>query len=175
MRSQLLMILCAALSAFGCMEGEPEVEANFELPRFQGRWFEIARVPRDHDADCNDTVADYRLTSSERMELTHSCFAGSPSGTKREFRAVATVDDPSVPAKLSLQIGLYAGAYWVLDVGDAYEYAVIGHPSRTMLWILAREPALDAATWDLALAVAQKQGFATGQLQRTPQSGAKTE
>ena len=120
------MILCAALSAFGCMEDEPEVETNFELLRFQGRWFEIARVPRNHDADCNDTVADYRLTSSERIELTHTCFAGSPIGTKREFRAVASVDDPSVPAKLSLQIGLYAGAYWVLDVGDAYDYAVIG-------------------------------------------------
>jgi apolipoprotein D and lipocalin family protein len=165
-----LMSSCTALVAFGCMEGEPEVETNFEISRFQGRWFEIARIPRDHDADCHDTVADYRITSSEQMELTHTCFAGSPSGTKRQFRAVATVDDPSVPAKLSLQIGLYAGAYWVLDVGDAYDYAVIGHPSRTMLWILSRAPELDAATWNQALAVAQKQGFSTGLLQRTPQS-----
>jgi apolipoprotein D and lipocalin family protein len=164
------MTLCAALTAFGCMEDAPEVEANFELLRFQGRWYEIARIPRDHDTDCHDTVADYRLASSQQLDLTHTCFAGSPTGTKREFRAVASVDDPSVPAKLSLQIGLYAGAYWVLDVGDAYDYAVIGHPSRTMLWILARKPELDAATWENALGVAQKQGFATGLLQRTPQS-----
>ena len=156
------------------MEDEPEVETNFELLRFQGRWFEIARIPRDHDADCHDTVADYRLTSSQRLDLTHTCFAGSATGTKREFRAVASVDDPSVPAKLSLQIGLYAGAYWVLDVGDAYDYAVIGHPSRTMLWILARKPELDATTWNKAVGVAQERGFAVGLLQRTPQSGGES-
>src|SRR5262245_46967791 len=115
MFARSLGIVVLALASFGCMEDAPEVETNFELARFQGRWFEIARIPRDHDADCHDTVADYRLTSSERLELTHTCFAGSPTGTKRDFRATAHVDDPDVPAKLTLQIGLYAGAYWVLD------------------------------------------------------------
>jgi apolipoprotein D and lipocalin family protein len=172
MITRWMRTLALAASSLGCMDGEPEVETNFELLRFQGRWFEIARIPRDHDADCHDTVADYHLVSNERLNLTHTCFAGSASGTRREFRAAATVDDPSVPAKLSLQIGLYAGAYWVLDVGDAYDYAVIGHPSRTMLWILSRKPELDQATWDLAIALAEKEGFSTSMLRRTPQSTA---
>ncbi len=175
MRIRWFGTLVAALALIGCSEPEPQVETNFELLRFQGRWYEIARIPRDYDADCHDTLADYRLISNQRLDLIHTCFANSPNGTKREFRAVASVDDPSVPAKLVLQIGLYAGDYWVLDVGDAYDYAVIGHPSRTMLWILSRTPALDVAIWDKAIGVAQQQGFGTGLLERTPQSAAKAD
>jgi apolipoprotein D and lipocalin family protein len=165
----LVALLCAA----GCAEDEPDVETNLDLVKFQGRWHEIARIPRDYDSACHDTVADYALVSSEQLEVRHTCFLGSATGSKREFRAMASVDDPAVPAKLSLQLGLYAGSYWILDVGDSYEYAVIGHPSRTMLWILARQPELDAATWNKALSFAQQQEFGTALLDKTPQSGGR--
>jgi len=161
--------LVMAGSCFGCMDGEPEVEKNFELGRFQGRWHEIARIPRDYDKECHGTVADYLLVAGDRLDLTHTCSIGSATGPKRQFRATATVDDADVPAKMSLQIGLYVGSYWVLDVGDNYEYAVVGHPSRTMLWILARAPALDAATYDAELALARKQGYGTDMLRKTPE------
>ena len=170
-RCALTLLIAATLPA--CMDGEPAVETNFDLVRFQGRWHEIARIPRDYDADCHDTVADYRLVSLERLDLTHTCASGSAAGPQRQFRAVATVDDPEVPSKLSLQIGLYAGSYWVLDVDDDYQHAIIGHPSRTMLWILARQPELDAATWNNALALVQKQGYGTSLLRETPQSAAR--
>ncbi|HEY6561806.1 MAG TPA: lipocalin family protein [Polyangiaceae bacterium] len=162
-------IVCAAL-ATACTEPGPAVEKNFELERFQGRWYEIARVPRDYDAHCHDTVADYRLTAHDRLEVRHTCFMKSASGPVHEFRAVATRDDPSEPAKLSLQIGLYAGAYWVLDVGERYEYAVVGHPSRTALWVLSRTPALAEPIWGHALSLAKSQGFNVEALRRTPQS-----
>jgi apolipoprotein D and lipocalin family protein len=150
------------------------VASNFDLTRFQGHCYEIARIPRDYDLDCHDTVADYRLTTQRELEMHHSCFIGSGSGTTNEqnFQAVASVDDASAPAKLTLQIGGYAASYWVLDVGEDYEYAVIGHPSRTMLWILSRTPDLDRSRYDHALSLATGRGFDVSQLQKTPQSAA---
>jgi apolipoprotein D and lipocalin family protein len=153
----------------GC-DADPAVAPNLDLSRFQGRWYEIARVPRDHDAACYDTVADYQLVRPGKLQLTHRCHLGSASGPLSQFRAPATVEDPAVPAKLALQIGLYRGAYWVLEVGNDYEYALIGHPSLTMLWVLSREPTLDAATYQHLLDRAQGEGFATASLRRTPQS-----
>jgi apolipoprotein D and lipocalin family protein len=37
---------------------------------------------------------------------------------------------------------LFAGDYWVIDLGPNYEYAVIGHPGRSIGWILSRTPVL---------------------------------
>lgn len=146
---------------------------NLDLERFQGRWYEIARIPRDHDRLCHDTFAEYRLSAPGKLELYHHCRLGSRRGPVSEFRAPATVDDPAVPAKLLLQVGLYRGDYWVLEVGPDYEYALIGHPSLTMLWILSRKPQLDGATWTHLRDRAQREGFGLELLQPTPQSEAE--
>ena len=168
----------SAFIAFGawcllaCTDGGPAVASNFELQRFQGHWYEISRVPRDYDANCRDTVADYRLTGPQQLSMQHTCISSSGPNGEQKFQAQACVDDASVPAKLTLQIGTYSASYWVLDVGDNYEYALIGHPSRTMLWILSRTPELDAAFYEHALSLATARGFDVSQLQKTPQSAA---
>ena len=166
-----LSLLVAQLTA--CNAAGPDVEPNFELGRFEGRWYEIARMPRDYDAACHDTTADYRRTAERQLDVRHTCFVKSPAGPLHEFRALATVDDPGEPAKMSLQIGSYAGAYWVRDVGDRYEYALVGHPSRSALWILSRRPTLSHADWQHALSLARKQGYDVARLRRTPQSAAR--
>jgi apolipoprotein D and lipocalin family protein len=165
--------LVLALAALACTGEEPEVVKDFDLGRFEGRWFEIARVPRDYDRLCHDTTADYRRTGPAALELTHHCRLASPAGKSSDFRAAAVADDPKVPAKLSLELGLYRGDYWVLAVGADYEYALIGHPSRTMLWVLSRKPALPEETYAGLLDVARREGFGVDLLERTPQSSAR--
>lgn len=167
-----MWIAVAASCLVACTDGGPAVASNFELQRFQGHWYEIARVPRDYDLDCHDTVADYRLSNQEQLEMHHSCLSGASAGSAQNFQALATVDDAAVPAKLTLQIGSYSASYWVLEVGQDYEYAVIGHPSRTMLWILSRTPDLDPTRYGHALSLAAARGFDISQLKKTPQSAA---
>ena len=159
------------LGLTGCTDGGPPVAQNFDLSRFQGHWYEIARVPRDYDLDCKDTVADYDLKSASELQMRHSC-ASASGQAPQNFQATATVDDAAVPAKLTLQIGAFTASYWVLAVGNDYEYAVIGHPSRTMLWILSRTPDLDAARYSAATSLATERGFDVSQLQKVPQSAA---
>jgi apolipoprotein D and lipocalin family protein len=172
---RFLVIACAALSAStfcACTSDDPPVAANVELERFQGLWYEIARMPRDYDETCHDTIADYRLVSPNELEMTHTCHLDSPSGSLSQFRAPAKASDPRVPAKLTLDLGLYHGDYWILDVGKDYEYALIGHPSLTMLWILSRSPSLDEKTLASLENEAGRLGFAASALRMTPQSRA---
>jgi apolipoprotein D and lipocalin family protein len=166
--------LCAfaAFALAGCWDGGPNIERNFELDRFEGRWFEIARVPRDYDALCHDTVASYRRDAGDELFMRYTCRLGSPSGQEYAFEAVARPDDPQVPAKLSLDFGVHSGAYWVLDVDDDYESALIGHPSRLMLWLLSRKPELDPELRRRALERARAEGFDLDALRDTPRSGA---
>jgi apolipoprotein D and lipocalin family protein len=161
--------LLAAL-AIGCVDGGPAVAADVDLARLEGRWHEIARVPRKHDERCHDTVADYRLLSPGKLELVHRCHMGSSNGPVSASRAVASRDDEREPAKLTMTIGLYRGAYWVLDVGPDYEHLVIGHPSRTMAWVLARDPELANDDYQELLNLLDREGFGTHLLRTTPRS-----
>jgi apolipoprotein D and lipocalin family protein len=169
-RSRPIVAVLLAAALLGCSGTEPAVVENLDLTRLEGRWYEIARVPRDHDRTCRDTTADYRLRDPRTLELTHGCRLGSLDGPLKRFATTASVDDPAEPAKLSLDLGLYRGAYWVIALGPDAEYAVIGHPSLTLLWVLARSPALPPATYDHVVDLARKQGFDVGSLVPTPQS-----
>jgi apolipoprotein D and lipocalin family protein len=171
--SSLRTVVTLGLLALGCAEREPSVAPELELERFQGRWYEIARIPRDHDRLCHDTTADYRLVAPGRLELWHRCHLSSAGGSLSEFRAPATVDDPEVPAKLTLDLGLYRGSYWVLEVGKDYEYALIGHPSLTMLWVLSRSASLPSETMRHLEDRASREGFSASALELTPQSAAR--
>jgi len=147
------------------------VAQGLSLERFEGRWFEIARIPRDYDRTCNDTTAEYRLTAPGHLEMTYRCHLDGANGPLKEFHAKAEAEDPAVAAKLTLDLGYYHGDYWVLAVGNDYEDALIGHPSLTMLWVLSRSPTLASTRLSELEGIAERQGFGLKMLERTPQSG----
>ena len=80
------------------------------------------------------------------------------------------VDPSESPAKLQVQFFWpFRGDYWVIELDPDYRYAVVGHPSREYLWILARSRTLDATTYDELLRRIEAHGFDLGRLTRTPQ------
>jgi apolipoprotein D and lipocalin family protein len=160
----------AAFSAFGCTSGPPlDVASNVDLSRFQGKWYEIARLPRTTQTDCHGTTAFYTQASDGSFSFVNQCNVGSATGPLKTVSMTASVPNASVPAKLALDVGGYVGDYWILEVGANYEYAVVGHPSRLYWWVLSRTPSLEASTMQGVIARATSDQFDMSQLQYTPQ------
>lgn len=157
-----------ALLTLGC-QNEPLDVATVDLTRMQGKWFEIAKLPRPSQAGCTGTTAEYQLASATQLLLVNECHQGNLQGPVKRVTARAVVTDPSVPAKLSLDFGIAFGDYWILETGNDYDYAVIGHPTRDYLWILSRERSLPQAQLDGVLDRAKASGFPTGILEYTEQ------
>jgi apolipoprotein D and lipocalin family protein len=171
-RAGPVVVLLAALSVgyVGCSSGPAlDVATNVDLSRFQGKWYEIARLPRTTQTDCHGTTAFYTLNPSGNLSLVNQCNVGGPTGPLNTVSMIATVPDAAQPAKLALSVGGFSGDYWILEVGPNYEYAVVGHPSREYLWILSRTPTLDASTTQGVIARAQAQQFDMTRLEYTPQ------
>jgi apolipoprotein D and lipocalin family protein len=162
--------LLAACSAIACQSDPPlEVAPKVELSQLQGKWYEIARLPRSTEVDCHGTTAFYTQAADGSLGLVNQCNVGSATGTLQTISMRATVPDNAVPAKLALSVGGYTGDYWILEVGSNYEYTVVGHPSRLYLWILSRTPTLDASVLSGILERAQAKHFDTTLLEYTPQ------
>lgn len=160
------LLLALGLASTACGHDDLEVAPSVDLQRFEGKWHEIAHLPRPTQKDCTGTVATYTRQSDGTLELTHECTL--VDGAYYGKTAIAKVRDARVPAKLAVDFGGYTGDYWILDVAPDYRYAVVGHPSRDYLWILSRAPTLSDEDRDQALAHAEQKGFDTKRLEYTP-------
>ena len=166
----LALTLLVSGSVFGCQSDPPlEVAPSVELSQLQGKWYEIARLPRMTETDCHGTTAFYTQAPDGSLSLVNQCNVGSATGKLQTVSMTATVPDTTVPAKLALNVGGYTGDYWILEVGPNYEYTVVGHPSRLYFWILSRTPTLDATVLSGILSRAQEKQFDTSLLEYTPQ------
>ena len=57
--------------------------------------------------------------------------------------------DPETNAKLQVQFFWpFRGDYWVIELDDDYQYAVVGHPDRSYLWILSRTPQMEDSLYN---------------------------
>ncbi len=59
------------------------------------------------------------------------------------------------------------GDYWILKLDRDYEVSLVGTPDRDYLWVLSRDPVLDAATLDTYLDYARSLGFDVDKVVRT--------
>lgn len=167
MKWSLRLALCGVL-ALSC-QSQPLDVAQVDLARMQGKWFEIAKLPRASQAGCSGTTASYQLKSANELLVVNECHEGGLQGPVKRVAARAVATDAAVPGKLSLDFGFAYGDYWIVEVGDDYEYAVVGHPTRDYLWILSRERSLPKRTLDGVLQRAQDRGFPVGILTFTEQ------
>ncbi len=167
----LIAVLALLSSSVVACNTEPplDVAPNVDLSRFQGKWYEIARLPRTTQTDCHGTTAFYSQAADGSLGFVNQCNVGGPTGPLKTVAMSATVPDRTVPAKLALDIAGYTGDYWILEVGSNYEYAVVGHPSRLYFWILSRTPTLDTTTVQGVLDRAKTNHFDTTAVEFTPQ------
>lgn len=127
-----------------------EVVEQVELERYLGTWYEIASYPQSFQKGCTATTATYELRDDGKITVINRCRRGGLDAEVDESRGLARVVDDSTNAKLKVSFFRpFWGDYWIIDLGEDYEYAVVGHPGRDYLWILAREPTIDPEQYNV--------------------------
>jgi apolipoprotein D and lipocalin family protein len=150
--------MVAVIFSSACTTGKygtlPELKtvSHVDVNRYLGTWYEIASFPQRFQKNCVYTRATYSLREDGKIKVANQCRDKTPDGKLREAQGKAWVVDPHTNAKLKVQFFWpFSGDYWIIDLGPDYEYAVIGHPERTYLWILSRTPQMDEKTYQAIL------------------------
>jgi apolipoprotein D and lipocalin family protein len=166
--------LLALLAACHTTKPPLHVVGEVDLDRYLGRWYEIASFPQRFQRGCVATTATYSRRDDGRIRVENECRDGSFDGDLRRVEGVAWVTDPEdTNARLKVRFFWpFRGDYWIIELDPDYRYAVVGHPSRNYLWILARTPTLDPAVYETLLRRIEAQGYDLGRLNRTPQTPA---
>lgn len=144
--------------------------AQVDLNRYMGDWHVIAHIPYLLERGKVATLDRYAPRPDGRMENIFIFRKGSFDAPEQQWRGISWVHDRTTNAEWRVQfIWPFRATYLVIDLDPDYRWAVIGHPSRNYLWVLARARSLPAEVYDGILARAAAQGYDPKRVAKVPQ------
>ena len=147
-----------------------EVVPSVDLQRYLGTWYEIATIPQRFQKGCVGVTAEYSLRKNGDIQVVNTCLQQTLDGEVRRARGRARVVDKTTNAKLKVTFFWpFWGAYWIIGLDADYQWAIVGHPSRTYLWILGRSPQMDEALYGEILDFIAAKGYDLSKIQKTLQ------
>ena len=154
----LLFATCLA-GCTGVPDGIEPVE-DFELNRYLGTWYEIARLDHRFERGLSNVSAHYSMREDGGVAVSNRGYRDAEGEWDEAEGKAWFVGDPDVGRLKVSFFGPFYGGYnvFVLDHED-YGYAMVAGPDRSYLWILARTTAIDDSLRDELVAKAEEAGF----------------
>ena len=150
----------------GCV-GKPagvEPVTGFELQRYLGSWYEIARLDHSFERGLTKITADYSLREDGGVRVLNRGYAADKKEWKEAEGKAYFVNSPDEAYLKVSFFGPFYGSYVVMALDDNYRYALVSGPDTSYLWILSRTPQLAPAVKDELVKKAQAAGFDTSKL-----------
>ena len=171
-----MMRLTACLLALlltGCASqvAPPATVGSVDLQRYQGTWYEQARLPMFFQRHCAQSEAHYRLQDDGSVAVRNRCLTHDGEWQQADGRAEP--QQAGQTDKLWVRFdnwfaqlfpNVARGDYWVLYLDEGYQLALVGNPNREYLWLLSRTPQVSAETREQLLAEARARGYDTDAL-----------
>ncbi|GIU04638.1 lipocalin [Shewanella morhuae] len=165
MRKLLLVISVFLLS--GCLGMPKYVEPvnNFELNRYLGKWYEIARLDHSFERGLSQVSAEYSLKDDGGVMVINRGFSTEKNAWKEaEGKAYFVNGDNEGYLKVSF-FGPFYGSYVVFELDhENYQYAFISGPDTDYLWLLAKTPTVPAEVLNKFVEMSKARGFNTDDL-----------
>jgi apolipoprotein D and lipocalin family protein len=138
---------------------------DFDLDRYLGRWYEIARLDHPFERGLSQVSATYGLREDGGVQVLNRGYDQRTGVWKEAEGRAFFIGDPTIGSLKVSFFGPFYGGYHIIVLDRAqYAWAMIAGPSRDYLWILARSPRLPSTVQEQLLAQAKTLGFATDQL-----------
>ena len=163
-RNFLLTLLVFVSGCTGIPEGVSPV-TGFDVNRYLGTWYEIARLDHSFERGLEQVTADYSLRDDGGIRVVNQGYNSTRQRwEKAEGKAYFTAGSDVGRLKVSF-FGPFYGGYNIIDLDHAsYQYALVSGPDTSYLWILARDPGLDDSIIGQLLEKASRHGFDVNQM-----------
>ena len=163
-----LLLTASALLLAGCASTLPPPRVTavtpFDVQRYAGRWYELARLDHAFERGMTDVSATYTAQADGSVRVVNRGYAPA-TGQWRE--AVGKALFTGAPTTGSLKVsffGPFYGGYHVAALDPDYRWSLVVGPDTGYAWILARDKQLSAAQRDAIVMRAQALGVDTSAL-----------
>lgn len=163
---RFLSLAFATLLA-GCALGPPagvEPVRGFDLSRYVGVWYEIARLDHSFERGMSDVSATYRVRDDGSVEVTNRGYDPARNDWRQSVGTARFIGEPTRGSLKVSFFGPFYGGYHVVALDPDYRWSLVLGPDTGYAWILAREKTLPPAVRDELVRRAREAGVDTGKL-----------
>ncbi|OGA61337.1 MAG: lipocalin [Burkholderiales bacterium RIFCSPHIGHO2_01_FULL_64_960] len=160
-----LGLALAVLALSGCSSTRPPEGITpvtpFDLARYEGRWYEVARLDHSFERGMTDVSATYQRQADGSVRVLNRGFdTGKKDWRQAEGKALFTGDANTASLKVSF-FGPFYGGYHVAALDADYQWALVVGPDRSYCWILSRTRRLPPGVREQLIARASALGIDT--------------
>jgi apolipoprotein D and lipocalin family protein len=162
-----LVLGIASLLLTGCL-GYPETVkpvTGFELDRYLGKWYEIARLDHSFERGLEKITAEYSLREDGGVRVINRGFSREKKEwDEAEGKAYFVRGSEEGYLRVSF-FGPFYGSYVVFELDkEDYQYAFVSSSNRSYLWLLSRTPEVSEELKVRFIEKARELGFSTEDL-----------
>jgi apolipoprotein D and lipocalin family protein len=164
---RILVLTIAVLILTGCL-GMPETVrpvANFDLNRYMGKWYEIARLDHSFERGLERITAEYSMRDDGGVSVVNRGYSIEDEEWKvAEGKAYFVDEENKGYLKVSF-FGPFYGSYVVFEIDqEGYEYAFVSGPNTSYLWLLSRTAQVQQEIIERFKRISKELGFDTSKL-----------
>ncbi|QXE92964.1 lipocalin family protein [Geomonas subterranea] len=162
---KLSLLLAALLTGcVGIPQGVKPID-DFDVQRYLGKWYEIARLDHSFERGLTRVTAEYALRDDGGIKVVNRGYSAKEDRWKE---AVGKAYFMAEPTKGYLKVsffGPFYGSYVIMDLDEEnYQYSLVCGPDKSYLWILSRTPMMRPELKNQLVLKAAALGFDTNGL-----------
>jgi apolipoprotein D and lipocalin family protein len=151
----------------GCTGIPDGVQAvtGFELDRYLGTWYEIARLDHSFERGMSNVTANYSMRDDGGVSVLNRGYKVAKGEWDEASGKAYVVGDADVGQLKVSFFGPFYGGYNIVELDKSgYQYALVAGPDRDYLWILSRTAQMAPDVLQSLVDKARELGFATDEL-----------
>ncbi|WP_394222493.1 lipocalin family protein [Alteromonas gracilis] len=138
---------------------------GFELPRYLGKWYEIARFDHSFEEGLSEVTATYSMRDDGGVKVINRGFSEEDNAWDEAEGKAYFVDSATMGHLKVSFFGPFYASYVIMELDKAgYQYALITGPDKDYLWILARTPSISDEVRAQLLQKAKASGYDVSKL-----------
>ncbi|MDO9436336.1 lipocalin family protein [Hydrogenophaga sp.] len=168
----LAVVVGVAVLAAGCSVSVPrnvQPVTNFDVGRYAGTWYELARIDHRFEKGLVSTSAQYTLNPDGTVKVVNRGFNLEKHAWKEAVGTARFLGDPRTAALKVSFFGPFYGGYNVVHLSDDYKTALVIGQDLDYFWLLSRERSLPEVQVNALLAEAGKLGVDLNKVIKIPQ------
>lgn len=164
MKKVLLILICFMVS--GCLVMPKNVlpVKDFEVDRYLGKWYEIARLDHSFERGLENIVAEYSLRKDGGVDVKNRGFSLKDKKWNEANGKAYFVNNPKEGYLKVSFFGPFYGSYVIFELDEAYQYAYVSGPDLSYLWLLSRTPTVPKGVITDFIQKSKSLGFDTDKL-----------
>ncbi len=137
---------------------------SFNVNKYLGQWYEIARLDHSFERGLNKVSATYTLRDDNSIKVLNKGF-NVKTQTWNQAVGKAYFADQADTGFLKVSFfGPFYSSYVIFYLDDNYQTALVSGPNKSYFWILSRTPTIPDESLAELVQKANDLGFATDAL-----------